>query len=67
LSEERASFLRVDILAIVTLSKERIMGGKQLTIHAKNEEEQKSISHDLALTLKGDLVKLKTGDHLIVR
>lgn len=56
-----------EVIAIVTLSKDRVMGGKQLTLFANNEVEQKNMSNELAVTLGGDVIKLKFGDYLIVR
>ncbi|MBT2729822.1 hypothetical protein J7E63_23455 [Bacillus sp. ISL-75] len=56
-----------DILALVTLEKERILGGKQLSLLAKDEEEQKTMTADIAKALKADVVRLKSGDYLVIR
>lgn len=56
-----------DILAFITLQKERILGGKQLTLLAQDEEEQKTMTADIAKALKADVVKLKSGDYLVIR
>lgn len=56
-----------DVLAIVTRDKNRVMGGKQLTLLANSEEEQTTIAQEIALTLKAEMVKLKFGDCLVIR
>lgn len=56
-----------DILAVVTLNKDRILGGKPLTLLAQNEEEQKEMTSDLAKALRAEIVRMKTKDYLIVR
>lgn len=56
-----------EILAIITLQKDRVLGGKQLSILAKNEDEQKTITQDIAKAIKSDVVKMKNGDYLVLR
>ncbi|WP_019153649.1 capping complex subunit for YIEGIA [Robertmurraya massiliosenegalensis] len=56
-----------EILAFVTLQKERVLGGKQLTLLALDEEEQKTIVQDIAKAMKADVVKMKNGDYLVLR
>lgn len=56
-----------DVLAIITTDKERVMGGKQLTLLAKTEEEQSAMAQEVALTLKAEMVRLKFGDYLVIR
>lgn len=65
----RESSMRPDyqILAIVTLDKERVLGGNQLTLLAKDEEEQKTMTLDLAKSMKADVVQMKTGDYIVLR
>ncbi|WP_079508965.1 capping complex subunit for YIEGIA [Mesobacillus jeotgali] len=67
MGQEIGGIARFDIIAIITLSKERVMGGRQLTLLAGNLEEQNAMAQEIATTLKGDIVKLKFGDHLVVR
>lgn len=55
------------ILAIITLDKERVLGGNQLTLLAKDEEEQKTMTLDLAKSMKADVVQMKTGDYVVLR
>lgn len=56
-----------EILAIITLNKERILGGKQLSLLAANEEEQKIMTQDIAKAMKADVVRMKNGDFLVIR
>lgn len=56
-----------DILALVTLNKNRVLGGKQLTLLAKDEEEQKTMTADIAKALKADVVQMNSGDYLVIR
>ncbi|GAB7388443.1 hypothetical protein BSNK01_23970 [Bacillaceae bacterium] len=65
----RESSVRPDfqILAIVTLEKERILGGTQLALWAKNEEEQETMALDLAKAMKADVMQMKCGDYVVLR
>lgn len=63
-SSERPNY---QILAIVTLQKNRILGGSQLSLLAEDEEQQKRITQDIAKAMKADVVKMKDGDYLILR
>ncbi|MEB3101733.1 capping complex subunit for YIEGIA [Ferviditalea candida] len=56
-----------EILAIITLKEKRVMGGKQLSLLAENEEEQKAMTQDIAKAMKADVVQMKNGDYLVVR
>lgn len=55
------------IIAYVTLKAERVLGGSALSLLAKDEEEQKSLTTDIAKGMKADVVQLKSGDYLVVR
>jgi hypothetical protein len=57
----------LDIAAIITMNKDRVMGGRQLTLLAENEPQMKEMAQELAMTLRADIVQMKNGDHLIVR
>ncbi|MBM7653366.1 capping complex subunit for YIEGIA [Neobacillus cucumis] len=59
--------MNYDVLALVTLNKDRILGGKQLTLLAGNEEEQKIMTADIAKALQADVVKMTSGDYLVIR
>lgn len=63
-SSERPNY---EILAFVTLQKERVLGGKQLTLLAQDEEQQKLMVQDIAKAMKADVVKMKNGDYLVLR
>ncbi|MDF1507903.1 hypothetical protein PZE06_06865 [Robertmurraya sp. DFI.2.37] len=63
-STERPNY---EILALVTLQKERVLGGKQLTLLAQDEEQQKTMVQDIAKAMKADVVKMKNGDYLVLR
>lgn len=56
-----------EILAIVTLHKERILCGNQLSMLAKDEAEQELMTVDIAKAMKADVVKMKSGDYLVIR
>jgi hypothetical protein len=57
---------RSDILAFITLNKNRYLGGKPLSLLAENEEEMKTLSQDLAKALKADVCQMQNGDYLII-
>lgn len=63
-SSERPNY---EILAFVTLQKERVLGGKQLTLLAQDKEQQKLMVQDIAKAMKADVVKMKNGDYLVIR
>lgn len=56
-----------EILAIVTLEKDRVLGGTPLALWAKNEEEQKTMALDLAKAMKADVMQMKSGDYVLLR
>jgi siroheme synthase len=56
-----------EILAYLTLEKDRVLTGKPLVLHAKNEEELKEMTADIAKALKGDVVQLKNKDYMVIR
>ncbi|MCM3730340.1 hypothetical protein M3196_01485 [Fictibacillus nanhaiensis] len=58
---------KYDILAVITLNKDRVLSGKPLTLLAQNEEEQKEMTADIAKALKAEIVRMKTNDFLIIR
>jgi len=67
MGREANSEPKYDILALVTLDKNRILGGKQLTLLAKDEAEQKVMTADIANALKADVVQMTSGDYLVIR
>lgn len=56
-----------EIIAIITLQKERILCGNQLSMLAKDETEQEMMTADIAKAMKADVVKMKSGDYLVIR
>ncbi|WP_121662145.1 capping complex subunit for YIEGIA [Metabacillus litoralis] len=56
-----------ELLALITLNKERVLGGKQTSLLAENEEEQKEMTVDIAKAMIADVVKMKNGDYLVIR
>ncbi len=56
-----------DIVAIITTDKDRLLGGKQLSLLAKDEEEGKKLTLEIARAMKADVVHLHTGDFLVIR
>ncbi len=56
-----------EVLAYITLNATRVLGGKQLTLLAKDEEEQKEMCVDIAKSLKADITQLKCGDYIVIR
>lgn len=56
-----------EILALVTTKRDRVLSGKQLTLLATDEEEQKTMAQDIAKAMKADVVQLKSTDYLIIR
>lgn len=56
-----------EILAVVTLHKDRVLSGSQLSMLAQDEEEQKVMTADIAKAMKADVVKMKSGDYLVIR
>lgn len=67
MGREAAMNPRSDILAYVTLNKNRYLGGKPLTLLAENAEELKTMTQDLAKALKADVSQMQNGDYLIIR
>ncbi|MBP1931114.1 capping complex subunit for YIEGIA [Ammoniphilus resinae] len=56
----------IEIIAFVTLQKEKVLGGNPLLLLAANEEDQKQMTQDIAKALKADVVKMKNGDYLVI-
>lgn len=63
-SSERPNY---QILAVVTMQKDRIISGTQLSLFAEDEEQQKRMTQDIAKAMKADTVKMKDGDYLVIR
>ncbi|WP_060679056.1 capping complex subunit for YIEGIA [Virgibacillus halodenitrificans] len=65
----RESSLRPEyqILAYVTLAKERVISSNCLCLLAKSEDEAKILTADVAKAMKADVTKLTNGDYVIIR
>lgn len=55
-----------DILAYVTLEKDRAQDGALILI-AKDVDDQKQLCADLAKALHADVVGLRCGDYMVIR
>lgn len=58
---------KAEIVAYITLNKERVFGGNPLILIAKDEEEQKQMVRDIGIALKADISQLKCGDYIIIK
>lgn len=58
---------KAEIVAYITLNKERVFGGYPLILIAKDEEEQKQMVRDIGIALRADVSQLKCGDYIIVK
>lgn len=47
--------------------KQRVLGEKQLSLLAENEEQQKEMVQDVAKAMKADVVKMKSGDYIVLK
>ncbi|KHE72349.1 hypothetical protein [Halobacillus sp. BBL2006] len=56
-----------EILAFITLEKNRILSSSCLTLLAENEEASKEMTVDIAKAMKADVVQLKNGDYMVIR
>ncbi|WP_170007215.1 capping complex subunit for YIEGIA [Bacillus fonticola] len=63
-SSERPNY---EILAFLTLHKEKVLNGNTLSLLAKDEEELKMMTQDIAKAMKADVVRMKSGDYLVIR
>jgi sugar phosphate isomerase/epimerase len=55
-----------EILAYISLEKDRALNGNPLILVAKNVEEQKQMCLDIARALKAEVVQLHCGDYMII-
>lgn len=56
-----------EILAFVTKDKERYLGGQALSLLAKDDDELNQLTSDIAKAMKADVVKLSSGEYLVIR
>jgi hypothetical protein len=55
------------IVAVVTLSHHKVEMGEGILVEARNEEEQKKLTVEMAKTVKGDVAQLSNGIYLIIK
>ncbi|MPN57807.1 hypothetical protein SDC9_205501 [bioreactor metagenome] len=55
-----------EIVAYITLSKDRAQNGNPLILVASSLEEQKKLTDDIAEALEADVVQLTCGDYMIL-
>lgn len=55
-----------EILAYITDNKDRVISGDPLTLYIDNNEERQQCLLDLGRALRGNIIQLKNGDHLII-
>lgn len=58
---------KAEIIAYITLNKDRVFGGNPLILIANDIEEQKLIVRDIAKALKADVSQLGCGDYIIIK
>ncbi|WP_407268501.1 capping complex subunit for YIEGIA [Radiobacillus sp. PE A8.2] len=65
----RESSMKPDyqILAYVTMDKERVLSSSCLSLLANSEEDLKEMTVDIAKGLKADVVRLTNGDQMVIR
>lgn len=56
-----------EILAFITTDKEKVLGGKALSLLAKDAKEAAALTVDIAKAMKADVVQMKSGDYLVIR
>lgn len=55
-----------EIIAYVTLTKDRAQNGNPLILVASSQEEQKQLTEDISKALKAEVVQLTCGDYMII-
>ncbi|MZK51096.1 capping complex subunit for YIEGIA [Clostridium beijerinckii] len=55
-----------EIVAYISLSKDRAQNGNPLILVASTPEEQKQLTEDIALALKAEVVQLTCGDYMVI-
>ncbi|MDF0727653.1 hypothetical protein PY093_13245 [Cytobacillus sp. S13-E01] len=56
-----------EILAFITVDKEKVLGGTPLSLLAKDEKDAEALTVDIAKAMKADVVQMKSGDYLVIR
>ena len=55
------------ILAYITMSEDRYLGGAPLCLLAKDKEELIDISNTIAEAFLADIIKLSNGDYMVIK
>jgi tRNA A37 threonylcarbamoyladenosine synthetase subunit TsaC/SUA5/YrdC len=55
-----------EIVAYISLSKDRAQNGNPLILVASNLDEQKQLTNDISKALKAEVVQLTCGDYMII-
>lgn len=58
---------KAEIIAYITLNKERVFGGNPLILIANDAEEQKILCRDIAKAMKANVSQLNCGDYIIIK
>jgi hypothetical protein len=58
---------KAEIIAYITLNKERVFGGNPLILIAKDVEEQKILCRDIAKAMRAVVSQLNCGDYMIIK
>nr|WP_312577668.1 hypothetical protein [Sedimentibacter sp.] len=58
---------KAEIIAYITLNKNRVFGGNPLILIAGDVEEQKALCTDIAKAIKANVSQLKCGDYIIIK
>lgn len=55
-----------EIIAYITLSKDRAQNGNPLILVAQTQDEQKQLTDDISKALRAEVVQLTCGDYMII-
>lgn len=55
-----------EIIAYISLSKDRAQNGNPLILVASSLEEQKELTEDIAKALRAEVVQLTCGDYMVI-
>lgn len=55
-----------EIVAYISLSKDRAQNGNPLILFASNLEEQKQLTNDISKALRAEVVQLTCGDYMVI-
>jgi hypothetical protein len=67
MGHESAERQMAAIVAVVTLSHHKVEVGEGFLVEARDEEEQKKLTVEIAKTVKGDVTQLSNGIYLIIK